>query len=414
MYVFSSSQLNIDHNVDLSKLPTYLTNTLLTARRSKKQISSADYSDSDEEVPTPKGEDFDMFADNEDMSTEQKGKKNKLRPLTEEERAAEVAATREYEEGNDGIKIEPFNMREEMEEGDFDESGTYIRKKDQNEMHDSWLRDVSREDIEKAAEAHRKREKLLQATLSSSTPDTALIAKLPTDSSSLLKILVGLLQPRESVSRGLSRLNKIIQENRKKSGLGKNKNKNRQRKKTQETDMDVDLNTEHKEGVAHTEENLKIEEAKKDVELITEIADRLVGEGDLDVYSQTYESIMSKLRRSKAVDVEWTPTHPSQTQSSTFVSNDGDTLSQAPGDSGLMKAGTNENNEDKTQKWRYKWLVNSIDNEGSAEEYGPYEYRNMKEWYNLGYFNQGILLQPLNAQGQPIGPWNKSLGEEFK
>ncbi|KAI9140481.1 hypothetical protein BKA69DRAFT_1039184 [Paraphysoderma sedebokerense] len=101
------------------------------------------------------------------------------------------------------------------------------------------------------------------------------IAKLPTDSTSLLKILVGLLQPRELVSGGLSTLNKIIKENRKRSGLGKNKNKNRERKKTQESDMDGDVNAEH-EGVAHIEENLKIEVAKR-CGLITEIADRLVG-----------------------------------------------------------------------------------------------------------------------------------------
>ncbi|KAI9023322.1 hypothetical protein DFJ74DRAFT_83642 [Hyaloraphidium curvatum] len=57
------------------------------------------------------------------------------------------AAAAEYED--DGTKIEPFNMDEELEEGAFDEAGMYIRKKDEFAHHDNWLQGTTKEDIEK-------------------------------------------------------------------------------------------------------------------------------------------------------------------------------------------------------------------------------------------------------------------------
>jgi CD2 antigen cytoplasmic tail-binding protein 2 len=44
---------------------------------------------------------------------------------------------------NDGeIKVTPFNLEQEMEEGYFDKHGNYFEKKDLNEIRDSWLDDV--------------------------------------------------------------------------------------------------------------------------------------------------------------------------------------------------------------------------------------------------------------------------------
>ncbi|KAJ3024080.1 hypothetical protein HKX48_007261 [Thoreauomyces humboldtii] len=58
------------------------------------------------------------------------------------------------------VKLTPFNMEEEMEEGDFDESGHYIRKRDEHLIHDSWLQGVTKNDMEKARAAHAKQEEL--------------------------------------------------------------------------------------------------------------------------------------------------------------------------------------------------------------------------------------------------------------
>merc|ERR1712085_119443 len=41
---------------------------------------------------------------------------------------------------DDGIRLEPFNMRREMAEGRFDEGGFYVLNKDEEkEVTDAWL-----------------------------------------------------------------------------------------------------------------------------------------------------------------------------------------------------------------------------------------------------------------------------------
>ena len=52
--------------------------------------------------------------------------------------------------------FEPFNLDKEMEQGHFDESGYYIRKKDQMESHDTWLQGITKQDMEKARAAQIK------------------------------------------------------------------------------------------------------------------------------------------------------------------------------------------------------------------------------------------------------------------
>jgi CD2 antigen cytoplasmic tail-binding protein 2 len=61
------------------------------------------------------------------------------------------------EEGKDEIKIEPFHLSRELEEGSFDEEGTYIYHKDEEEILDNWLVGVGKEEIRKAKEAHEQR-----------------------------------------------------------------------------------------------------------------------------------------------------------------------------------------------------------------------------------------------------------------
>lgn len=40
------------------------------------------------------------------------------------------------------IKITPFNMKEELEEGYFDKEGTYIFQKEEGVIKDQWLEDI--------------------------------------------------------------------------------------------------------------------------------------------------------------------------------------------------------------------------------------------------------------------------------
>jgi CD2 antigen cytoplasmic tail-binding protein 2 len=56
-------------------------------------------------------------------------------------------------------KLDAFNMRDEQDEGRFDESGNFVRKAvDPESVHDRWLEGTSKKDMKKAKEAHEKRE----------------------------------------------------------------------------------------------------------------------------------------------------------------------------------------------------------------------------------------------------------------
>lgn len=51
----------------------------------------------------------------------------------------EEAKTAEFD---DEIKLTPFNMKDEMDEGDFDKDGYYHWKKDKDEIKDAWLDNI--------------------------------------------------------------------------------------------------------------------------------------------------------------------------------------------------------------------------------------------------------------------------------
>jgi len=74
---------------------------------------------------------------------------------------------------DDGIRIEPFNMRREMAEGHFDESGHYVQNKDQEkEVTDAWLDTIDKAQRRakfKEAAALKKATEKTKKTLSSLT-----------------------------------------------------------------------------------------------------------------------------------------------------------------------------------------------------------------------------------------------------
>lgn len=56
-------------------------------------------------------------------------------------------------------KVEAFNLKEELEEGRFDENQNYVRNAvDPDAVHDKWLEGLSKRQIRRAAEAHKTRE----------------------------------------------------------------------------------------------------------------------------------------------------------------------------------------------------------------------------------------------------------------
>ncbi|KAG7701719.1 hypothetical protein KL929_000944 [Ogataea haglerorum] len=61
------------------------------------------------------------------------------------------------EEDDQEVKIEAFNLKQETEEGVFDQDGNYVRTKEESEDED-WLNDVKKEDIQKARAAEMRQD----------------------------------------------------------------------------------------------------------------------------------------------------------------------------------------------------------------------------------------------------------------
>ncbi|RDA90187.1 hypothetical protein CP533_1027 [Ophiocordyceps camponoti-saundersi (nom. inval.)] len=174
-------------------------------------------------------------------------------------------------------KIEAFNLREEMEQGRFDQNGNYIRRADDPDAsHDRWLDGCSKKDMKKAAEAHEKRE--AEARQQRIQDDGVWV-------SDLLKALIAELQKMETPLEALARLGKS-QAKDKKTKVPKWK----QKKMTKEVDGQ-EMELDGKDG---DEKQAKI---KQSINAITDAADKLLSRDFEDVYDETRESLVREYER---------------------------------------------------------------------------------------------------------------------
>lgn len=126
-------------------------------------------------------------------------------------------AEEEYEEDeenleDDGIKIEPFNLKQEREEGYFDSEGNYVEYGNGNEIKDAWLDSV--EVDTRFAEEH------LKQSIQESEDDDDLS---PEEISKIKRRIANVLQPGETVLQALRRMK------------GASNGKNRREKMPEET-----------------------------------------------------------------------------------------------------------------------------------------------------------------------------------
>lgn len=247
-------------------------------------------------------------------------------------------------------KIDAFNMRQEQEEGAFDEAGNFIRKAtDPDAVHDRWLEGVSKKEIKRAAEAHEKRE--AERRLQRREDDSIL-------TSDLFKALILRLEKGETSLEALAR-------------LGKNKAKPKVRKWKQKKQKNgpekMDVDTE----VAEDPKQTKIREA---IDAITEAADRLLRRDYPDIYDTERERLAREYRNETGED--WVDP-PKQEEE-----EDGSGASP-------------------TKMWQYRW----IDGRDGAASQGPFDGPTMKAWQDAGYFGEGVEFRPAGQEGgwDPVG-----------
>ncbi|QSL65940.1 hypothetical protein MERGE_003077 [Pneumocystis wakefieldiae] len=331
---------------------------LSARKRSKKRVWTAGYeSDSSQDERTREDRDeIDIFEENGRIQYEENGEESKKGRIytgkrgkktrfveLEEIEGQDFESKREFvdildedEEDDDESydpelgasgrkknppKIEAFNMKADFEEGRFDEEGNYIRNApDVNAKHDIWLEGIKREDILKAKKAVEKKEE--ENRLLSEKKEELLLGNM-------YEMLLNLLEVGETILEALQRLGEGL-EQKKRWG---NKNK-------------------------RDSQELKNEETQKkyrDIEKLTELADKLMQYGHSEIYDLTREAIARKYQ--KETGKVWT--HP---------------------------------RKDEEPKYEYKW-------EGKEEVYGPYERFQIKEWYDQGFFTeQKIEIRKIGDQ----------------
>ncbi|KXN74815.1 hypothetical protein CONCODRAFT_76686 [Conidiobolus coronatus NRRL 28638] len=274
----------------------------------------------DEESDDDKSE-KDNEEEEDDMFAEAKPEKKETEQFIGQE-----LDSREGFEHSEGIQIEAFNMKGDMELGNFDENDNFVwKQKDENSHHDSWMNGISRQEMEKAKKAQEKKERKSMEQAQKSDKKSSF------QKSSDIKLeLIKLMKPGETILSVLSRL-KV--------------------KKPK-------FNTSKKSKAAESESSEDIEEKKKTIEKITELTEKLIDKGELDIYSARFEDLARTLKNERVLSATWKHGDPTDKQSQTL--------------------------------YEYKWK--EVD-----EVYGPYSYHDMVQWNQQGYFEAGILIRQFES-----------------
>jgi CD2 antigen cytoplasmic tail-binding protein 2 len=242
-------------------------------------------------------------------------------------------------------KLDAFNMRNEQDEGRFDDQGNFVRKAaDPDAVHDSWLEGLSKKDMRKAKEAAEKREEERRR------------ADLEKDSvltSDALKTLIPLLEKGETVLEALARFGKGRE---KKKPKWQTKNKNRRKQDSEMRDAELE------------EEDQAETTRKAAVESITEAADLILSRDHPEIYDAERELLIRLYRRETGE--EWVDVLAVQEEEAT-------------------------GRDFRPNMWEYRWS----DARDGGEIHGPYEGSMMKQWNDAGYFGVGVEFKRADVPG---------------
>ncbi|ORZ02869.1 hypothetical protein BCR43DRAFT_482304 [Syncephalastrum racemosum] len=253
----------------------------------EEEVGGGIYSESDEDdeeeeqKPKPPADDFDMFAEEAPALPEKKkSRKLGLSDIEGQEMQSRGDESDEDEEGKEGgePKLTAFNMRQEFEEGSFDQQGNYIRnKEDPQAFHDRWLEGVTKKDMRAAHDAQERRERAEQLREAERQAD------MPQTQTDIYRELIQYLEPGDNVREALTKLSGGAKIPAWKQKLLDKKNKNKKKPETAATTATL---TPEQEA-----------ERKHKVERITGLADQMMALGHFNVYDDTYEQMARHIRR---------------------------------------------------------------------------------------------------------------------
>lgn len=243
-----------------------------------------------------------------------------------------------------GVRITPFNLQEEMEEGHFDADGNYFLNREA-QIRDSWLDNIDWVKIrERPPDQH---------PLSGSEEEDS-VGQTPMSAQALLEGLLELLLPRETVAGALRRLGARGGSKGGSKGPGRPSSPQR-------------------------------------LDRLSGLADQMVARGNLGVYQETRERLAMRLKG--LVCQTQGPSDPISSPSLDMFAEEVaeeelETPASAQRDAELPGDGLAD------VMWEYKW-----ENTGDAELYGPFTSTQMQTWVNEGYFVDGVYCRKLDPPG---------------
>lgn len=242
------------------------------------------------------------------------------------------------------IRITPFNMKDELEEGHFDKEGTFIFDKS-SEIKDHWLDNIDWIQIKN----QKEKSKLYE---SDSDAEEEVV-----DVHQCYKEMITYMQPKETVLKGIKRLGGNLKTSASSKWLKK--------KATTE------------------EEDARAAENHEKMLQLTALADKILGTGNMDIYQQTYEKINFLIQLKEKPEKE----------SADMFGDDFDVKGVASSDAEKLATASAEEEEKKSNEvqWEFKW-----EEKEDAPVYGPHSSLEMLHWVEEGYFKDGVLVRRIN------------------
>lgn len=304
-----------------------------------------------ERKPTKEGKKHSLDSDEEDSAAEEE-KQNVLN-------ADDIEGEEDGVGGMEGeVTITPFNMKEELEEGHFDQQGHYHWKKEK-EIRDGWLDNIDWVKVKGRPEDKYKifKDEGEKSNFDDSDSDVDENEE-KYDKIANYKEILQHLKPRESIAKCIQRLGA----NSKISSAERWKRK--------------------KAGI--------VDESGKTVTRITELANQiLTKERNMDIYQETYEKINSIIAKDKAKNDD----AQLDMYADDFDEKEKLTIDNKNQDDD--KNNTDDDGKSEEVKWEFKW---SQDND--AEISGPHSTEQMNKWSTEGHFKSGVWVRKHGEDSQ--------------
>ncbi len=275
-------------------------------------------------------------------------------------------------------KVSAFHMKDESEEGMFDDQGNFVRRAaDPDAVHDTWLEGISKKEQKRAREAEEKRE---EERRRKNLADAQVLT------SDVLGRLIPALEKGETVLEGLARLAKNKKTKKKRPP------KIRNGKGDDGMDLDDPPATTTTTTTAAEVDALEIRR-REAVETITGAADHLLTTGQTDIYEATREMLMRQYARETGDD--WTDTAARVT----VGAEDGE---EQLGPAAGTAAATAAKQTVGAGMWEYRWT----DERDGGERHGPFQGEMMEQWRRAGFFAEGVEFRRVEG----LGEWSRVVG----